>query len=114
MKSSWLAGIMLFYVGLLFLSMIAEHNVSANSADINLFNAFITPTGTDFSNPVVAVTSLVTDVWQYFKLIIQVVFLWFPDLWVGGWLWVYYVVCFPIAMMMVFTFVSILRGSFNT
>ena len=104
----------MFYIGLLILSLIAEHNVSMNVNDVNLFNNIMSPTGTDFSNPVVAVTSLVTDVWYYFKLVIQVVFLWFPDLWAGNWIWFYYVVCFPVTIMVIFTFVTILRGSTST
>ena len=114
MKSSWIAGIVFFYIGLLVLSLIAEQNVSMKGSDVNVIQQLITPSGTDFSNPVVATVSLITDVWQYFRLLIQVIFLWFPDLWVGSWLWFYYIVCVPITVMMIATFITILRGSFTT
>lgn len=114
MKSSWLAGIVLLYVGLLFLSMVAENNSAIGASDINLFNGILNPQGTDFSNPLVATYSLMTDVWQYVKLFIQIVFLWFPDLWTGSWIWFYYFVAFPISAMMIFSFISLLRGSFTT
>jgi hypothetical protein len=107
-----MAGIVMLYIGLLYLSLIAEQNASVNSSSMNLFNQLLTPTGTDFSNPLAATVSLATDVWQYFKLVFQIVFLWFPDLWVGNWIWFYLFVCFPITVMMAVTFITILRGSF--
>ena len=111
MKSSWMAGITMFYMGLLYLSLVAEQGASINSSTMNVFNNLMTPTGTDFSNPVAAVTSLITDVWQYFLIVFQIVFLWFPDLWTGNWIWFYFFVCFPVVAMMALTFVTVLRGS---
>jgi hypothetical protein len=108
---SWVSGVVFLYIGLLFLSLIAEHSLSFGVTQMNIFDELIKPPITDFSNPVQAVTSFATDVGHYAKLIIQVIFLWFPDLWVGNWIWFYYVVCFPITAGMVFGIIQMLRGN---
>jgi hypothetical protein len=104
----------MFWVGCLFLSLCAEQSLSMDGGTVNLFSTLLAPTGTDFSNPLVATFSLMTDVWQYFKLLIQVIVMWFPDLWVGTWQWFYFFVVFPVSVMMIATFVTILRGAFVT
>jgi hypothetical protein len=109
--SKWVVGIVMFYVGLLFLSLVAEQSSSATSADTNLFNGLLQPIATDYSNPAVAIQSLWTDAWQYVKIFFNIVFLWFPDLWVGNWIWFYFFVCFPITVMMIFSIMSMLRGT---
>ncbi len=112
--SKWIAGISMLYIGCLALSLIAEHSLSANASDMNVFTSLLSPTSTDFGNPIAALNTLWTDAWQYIKLLFQIIFLWFPDLWTGAWLWFYYFILFPITLATIFSIMSMLRGTVAT
>ena len=68
------------------------------------------------SSPVVGglnIVSLATHAWSYFKLVLSAIFLWFPNLWTGVWMWFYVCVIIPLDVGIVFSFVVILRGVAN-
>jgi hypothetical protein len=114
MKQSYVIGIVMLWVMALWLCCVAENNNIIGNEQTNLISVLLTPQGTDFSNPITAVTSIITDVWQYMKVFLQMAVLWFPDLWHGNWIWVWYVICLPLAIGMIFSIVTILRGVHNS
>jgi hypothetical protein len=68
------------------------------------------PNGTDFSNPISAAVSIITDVWQYFKLFIKLAFLWYPTLWQGDAYYIWMAVFLAVGIGFVASLITILRG----
>jgi hypothetical protein len=86
------------------------------TAEVQTITSMMQPAGTDVSSlqgpfSISGFYSLVTNVWEYIKIVIQAIFLYFPDLWTGNWIWFYFVVCLPISIAMIVSLVMVLRGT---
>jgi len=115
MKTSWIIGIVSLWFVLWILSSIAAQANLITSTQVGQVQTLAQPTGTDVSTFGGSTTigqaySLITNVWAYIFGFLQMLFLWFPTLWVGTWLWFYYVVCLPISIALIISIVFIFRG----
>jgi hypothetical protein len=85
---------------------------------MSMLQRLMQPTGTDVtvisSLPVIGgAASLISYVWNFFKIFIQMIFLYFPSIWNGQWIWVWYFLCVPVTVGFVASIVIILRGVHN-
>jgi hypothetical protein len=115
LKTSWIIGIMSLWVVCYILCSVIEESNLFTSAQTSTVQGFMQPTGTDITtidnmSSIGQAISLITNVWSYIKPFIQAVFLYFPDLWNGAWLWFYYIVIMPISVAMIVSIVFIFRG----
>jgi hypothetical protein len=93
---------------ILFFAGIMEMNNLIDTAQVANMQSLGEPTGTDYS-----LVSFVTTVWSYMKVFIPMIFLYNATVWSGYWIWFYFFVCLPICVGMVFSIVTIMRGSSN-
>jgi hypothetical protein len=116
LKTSWIIGIMSLYMVCLVVCSIIEQTNLVTSASVASLQGMMQPEGSDVSNllqnvPVLSgAVSLITMVWSYLKPVIEAIFLYFPDLWNGPWLWFYFIFILPISIGFVVSVVFILRG----
>jgi len=111
MKTSLIIGVISLWVILTLLSNVAEQTALMGTGETATLQSFMQPKGTDFSNVITGTVSIVTNIWQYMKLIIQVMFLWYPTVWSGSWSMMIYLCLFlPVGIGLVFSIVTILRG----
>jgi len=108
-------GIVMLYFVLLICSSVAAQSSMITSTEVGQVQGLMQPTGTDStsltSGSVIGqAVSLITNVWSYLLGFLQIVFLWFPNLWTGTWLWFYFIVCVPISVGFVMSIVFVLRG----
>ncbi len=115
MKTSWIIGIMMLWVVCYLLCSVIEGTNLFGSAQTGTIQGMMQPAGTDVSSfedtsAIGQAYSLITNVWSYIKPVIQAIFLFFPDLWNGVWLWFYYIVIMPISVGLIVSLVFIFRG----
>lgn len=68
-----------------------------------------------YAIPVIGqVASFFVMVGEYLALIISMLFLWFPNIWAGNWIWVYYFLCVPVTIGFIFSIIVIVRGGSNS
>jgi hypothetical protein len=91
---------------LFFAGIMQMDNLLANAKTVSDMQSLGQPTGTDFN-----LVSFVTTVWSYMKVFIPMIFLYNATVWSGYWIWFYFFVCLPICVGMVFSIVTIMRGS---
>ena len=118
MKTSWIIAIVMLWVVFFIFGSIAEQQNTFGSSQVSQGQSLMQPVGTDITGlnsiPVIGqAISLITNVWSYLVTFIQMVFLWFPDLWAGSWLWFYFILPFPVSVGLVISIVFILRGVHN-
>ena len=104
----------IYMVMQLFIS-VAEEGNSVDATKIEQVQGLLQPAGTDVSAleniPLLGgAYSLITNVWDYCKGVIEIIFLWSPSLWSGNWYWFWLLFCLPVAVGMVASLVFILRG----
>jgi hypothetical protein len=115
MKTSLIIGIISLWVILTLLSNVAEETALMGSGEATTLQSFMQPHGTDFSNVITGTVSIVTNIWQYMKLVIQVMFLWYPTVWEGSWsMMIYFIPFLPFGIGLVFSIVTVLRGVGST
>jgi hypothetical protein len=123
MKQSWMVAIACLWIGLnIMCSFVTttpplttyqgDSNISsANGTPSAVVGKLEAPNGTDLNqNALEATVSFVTDVWTWFKTIIQICTLWYPSVWQGDAIYFYWFLCIPCTIGMVLSFVTILRG----
>jgi hypothetical protein len=99
--------------------IIEESNI-VTDVEIGTMQAWMQPEGSDLTTMVSGIpfvggaVSIITAVWSYIKPLVQAIFLYFPDLWNGTWLWFYYIFILPISIGFVVSIVFILRGVANS
>jgi hypothetical protein len=110
-----IATIMLWAIGILVSSWLAQTN-GFGTAQMGFIQSLSQATGIDIPasssslSPVGGIGSVVTHAWNYFILFMSALFLWFPNLWTGIWVWFYVCVIIPIDVGIVFSIVTIARG----
>jgi hypothetical protein len=123
MKQSWMVAIACFWIGLNILCSTITMTTplttyqgdssipSANGTPSQIVGQAEAPNGVDANeNAVQAAYSFVSDVWTWFKRIIQICVLWYPSVWQGDAIYVYWFLCIPVTIGMVLSFVTVLRG----
>lgn len=116
MKTSWVIGLVFLFILMQILTSIAigsDTLLPATGGDFNTgqLDTLMKPSGFDFSNPLVAVYSVVKGVWSFFVAFINMLFWNYPTLFTGNWIYVKWLVFMPISGAMVFSIIVIMRGS---
>jgi hypothetical protein len=110
MKTSWLMGVVIIYMGLWVYEMMLTGGTS-------LTNIITTNAGVLLQHQVVSSSNIalqaltgLMNIGAYIVAVIQVIFLWCPTVWTGYMLWFYWFICFPIACATVYAIVTLIRG----
>jgi hypothetical protein len=116
MKTSFIIGwATLFIVGI-FLELVITGGTGVGSSYMDTLssltkNVNIVNVTSLYSVPVIGqAASLITMIGQYFAILIAMIFLYFPDIWAGNWIWLWYFLCIPVSVGFIFSFITILRG----
>lgn len=107
MKTSWIIFIAMVYTVIFYFSGVVSYTSNINATVVANMQSVSQPVGTNFG---IGLTSQIVLVWDYMKNLIQMIFLWNPNIWSGNWLWFYYIICLPICIGVVFSIVTIMRG----
>ena len=111
MKTSYfIYAITLWLVCLLFCSVAEQQNL-IGSTQMGQLQTLIQPIIAENSSLISAVFAYVTNAGEYVKTIINILFLYFPTLWTGTWLWFWVILLLPVSCSMVITLVLALRGT---
>jgi hypothetical protein len=118
MKTSFIIGWACLFIACIFGSSIIEQNAGITTTQMAWLNSVMSPNVTNMtaiqSIPIIGQAyTLVTMVGQYIVSFILMIFLWFPSIWAGTWIWFYYVFCLPVSIGFVVSLVFILRGVHN-
>lgn len=115
MKTSWIIGIVSLWVVCYILCSVIENTNLFTSEQTGMIQSMLQPEGTEITSienasSIGQAYSLITNVWSYLISVIKVIFLWFPDLWSGNWIWFYYCFIAPLSIGLIVSIVFILRG----
>ncbi len=118
MRMAWIIGIISLWVILTIGSNIARQEVLMSQEDpvtgltqTETMDTLMKPDVTDYQNPFSVLWSAVTKVWDYIKLTIQIALLYYPEVWQGGAMIIYYILFLPIGIAFVATLVLlVIRG----
>lgn len=116
MKTSWTIGLVFFYIALLLLTSVVNQASQFTVTEVARLQGFMQPTGTDVassSTSIPAALNMITNVWTYIVVYIEMIFLWSPTLWSGTWIWMYYFICLPVCIGNIISIVYIMRGVAN-
>jgi len=116
MKQSWVIAVVTLYVVFHLLGSVAEGSLSITSSQVSQAQGLMQPIMTDVSPlnsiPVIGLAvSLITNIGSYFISFMMMVFLWYPTLWSGTWMWFYWLFVMPVSIGMIMAIVTMLRGS---
>ncbi len=111
MSSKWIIGLMMLWVILTILANTAEQQALMGTGQTSTLMAFMRPEGMNLDNPVTAIVSIITNVWTYFKLIINVLFFNYPVLWQGSGIYIYFALFLPVSIGFVVSVIALLRGA---
>lgn len=112
MKQSWVVGIIMIYVILQGLTMVVQTSTTGESSVWSILHNMYAVNLTQ--NVVISAVSSIFAaagvVLAIFATLLQMIFLYYPALFSGVYLWFWFVVCFPIACGFVVSIVSVIRG----
>lgn len=115
MKTSWVMMVFFLFISLQFLCSITTGGglMTANN-DISVSNIqeLFSPKGFDISNPVVGIYSIVTAFWHYIVGFFNMLF-WNYPIFEGNWVFVKWLVCYPLTAGIIMSFVVIAKGGSN-
>lgn len=111
MKTSWIIGVIMFYLLILGLElMITEGTLFSNAVTRNVGTLY-QPELAAQSNIVTQGIAILSQIGEYIVAVLEVLFLWSPSVFSGYMIWVYWFVCFPVACAMFFGIIlSSIRG----
>jgi hypothetical protein len=110
MKTSWIIGIMMMYLIIMGLEMWAtggttfSNNVTTNQSTLTQ------PSMTESSNIFTGAWAVMTGVATYIVSWLGIFVLWSPTVFSGYLIWLWWGICFPVDVGMVFGVVGIVRG----
>ena len=117
MKQSWIVGIVALWVILTLMSNVARQEALMAQIDpvteltqVETMDTMMKPAGTDIQNPLTFTVSIITKVWDYIKIFFQVILLYYPEIWQGGAMIIYYTIFLPVGIAFATTVVMIIRG----
>lgn len=111
MKQSWIIAIVSLWIILTLLSNVAESTALMGTGEATTLQTLMTPFASDHTGIVDIGVSFITNVWNYFKLFIQVALLYYPTLWAGSAIFIYFILFMPVGIGFVVSIITILRGS---
>lgn len=110
MKTSWIIGVVMWWIVGYICASIIQANNAFGSTQTSLIKALFTPAISDSSNALITVFA---NIGTYIKGFFQLLFLYFPSVWVGQWVWIWFIFAVPIAIGIIMTIVFIMRGVSN-
>lgn len=118
MKTSFIIAWACLFISCIMFNSIVELNTGMDNTQMNWLNNIIHPTGVESAindwGVIGEIAGFVTMVWSYFVTLISMIMLYFPSMWNGVWLWVYFVVFLPVSIGFIVSIVIILKGGNNT
>jgi len=110
MKTSWSVGLFQLYIVILFAEMMVTGSLTlGNLVHVNL-STVASPAMTTYSSAFLGALAVVTNVANVVLTVISVAFLWAPSIWTDWMLWIYYIICLPIALGTIISLVMAARG----
>lgn len=108
MKTSWFIGLFMLFGMLQLISGVIEMT-TLGEGEVSTLQALMTAPVVDLSNPISALTSVMSVGWDYLGNLWDV--FWFNySFFQGQWLLVKYIVFIPISIAMIISLVMMLRG----
>jgi hypothetical protein len=114
MKISILVGCLTLWVILFALAGIVEQSNApqSGSSSFNLLTSLFQPTMQNSSGGFIgSAVAFVVNAAGFFLSVIKMIFLWFPSVWAGDYIWFWYLLCVPVGIGIVVSIVIIARGS---
>ena len=62
------------------------------------------------TNPITAIPSAMSDIWNFMKTLGKIMFLYYPALWQGSGIWLYYFLILPFSIATLLMFLAAIRG----
>jgi hypothetical protein len=101
-------GVMMFWLLIFASEMMVTNATSFNPTGLT---GTVNVTVTSGSNFMSTIFTYLTNLGGYIKAIIQALLLYEPSVFAGNYIWFWYFICLPIDIGMLFSIVSMLRGS---
>ena len=115
MKMSFIIGWAALFISLIFFDTIVQQSTGIGSDTYGWVKSLGEPDITNMTSPGVGqLISLITYVGQYIVTFISMIFLWFPSIWTGNWIWFYWFFCVPVTIGFIVSIVFVLRGVGST
>lgn len=110
MKQGLVVGWVCLFIICLILNSIVEANTGMNTTQSDWFNVLLSPAGANNSGSLIAQSSIITHVWDFVRGFFGILLLWFPSLFAGSFIIVWWVLCVPVGVGFSWAIVSLLRG----
>ncbi len=110
MKTSWIIGALMFYLGILFVEMVMTGS-AIFAAGVTANQGILTsPTITGTTGVIAQAFTFVSNVKAYLEVLVPMLLLWSPTVFSGvmGWFW--WFICFPLDVGLVVSIIWIARG----
>lgn len=110
MKTSWIIGIVMLYLGILFLEMVTTGSSTFASSVTSQQGVLTSPTVAGTTGVIAQAFTFVSNVKAYLDVLIPMLGLWSPTVFSGIMSWVWWFTCFPIDVGIVVSIIWIARG----
>ena len=109
MKHGWMLWVWTAYISL----FTWERWVTAGAAT-NLLagqqQLFVNPSWIESSNVAVAAVTIINNVAPYLIGFVKILLLWEPTIFAGGYVYLWYYICFPVAAVTIMSLIMVIRG----
>jgi hypothetical protein len=115
MNTKWYLFLITMFAGFQLLASAASGGApfpaTGSGFNLGILNAWMTPTGFDpISNPLLAVVTIINQVWSYIQTFLNMLFWNYPALLYGNWLYLKILFLYPLSGAAIFSIVQMLRG----
>lgn len=107
MKTSWIIGVAMMWLFILFCEVLATNGTIFNPSGVN---SLLSLSIANSSGALAATLTFIGNLGNYFLAFIQLVTLYQPTVFSGNYIYMWYMICLPIDIGMIFGVVTILRG----
>lgn len=108
MKQSWIIGTIMLWLLIFTGEMMATGGTAF--AQASTLNAVASPAFVNQAGVVSAATSVMNAIGNFFKSLVQIVFLWSPTVFAGNFIWFWEYICLPIAISFIVVIATVIRG----
>ncbi len=110
MKTSWIIGVVLFWIALFVGASIIKQASSFGSEQTSLLSSFFQLQMVNSSNVVSNITTIISNVGAIMLGFIKLIFLYDPTVWSGSYVWIWMFMCVPVGVGIAISIVFIMRG----
>ena len=107
MKTSWIIGVAMMWLFILFCEVLATNGTIFNPSGVN---SLLSISIYNSSGIIAATATFFVNLGNYFYAFLQLVTLYQPTVFSGNYIYMWYMICLPIDIGMIFGVVTILRG----